>query len=296
VGRAALILCLLGLLQEPPKGPSLEIQPDAWPRKPRTPGQRFTGAAADSIPLPQIDAESGEIDTDEPGRVTGQHRRWRVVAVTVRNPAAEPLEGSLASPSIPRQRKEVRIRPGEWARYAFVVEDRTGLDAIRFELRDAKTNVIATASAALPAQARVGYYFEAATIAMEFLAEQAVRPTFQRVPAAVEVVDHAGRPLPGAQLTLVHAKLGLMVEGTTGANGAWMAPLLAGEWQVWARAQLWPRPAPEGQTVAAENPRVFYLAGALKPPATLRLAPDTAAALAPEAPADRFSIVPSPST
>ncbi len=286
VGLAVLLL----LAQDPPKHATFEITADAWPLKPRTAGQKFGMNARDNIPTPEIDEERKEED-DDLARISSKQIRWRIVSVKLTNVTSSVLIGKLGSPQFRGQRKDIKLAAGDSCRHFFVVEDRKGLDKIAFELRDKGSNILQTADAALPPKAKMGTRYEASIIAYELHQEQLTRANFQRAPAAVDVLDHTGKPLKDALLTLVHTKLGMTVEGKTDAAGKWSGSLLVGDWQVFARALVWPEPVPTGGTQTSENPRAFYLAGTIVK-GVAKLSPDLAAQLTPDVPVERFIVVP----
>lgn len=279
---------LFFLPQEPAPEIELTIVPDAWPRAPRNVGQKFGMNTRDTIPTEELQGEDDSADAEEIGR--GNVPRFRVVGVRIANRQTTLLDGRLSSPQVPGLPKEVHLRPGESGRFFFVVPDRKGLEKIRFELKNGKANRIAEGEAALDPKARLGARSEASLIVAELQAERAARAKYEFVSRIVEVRDEGGRGLKGAQLTFVHPRTGMIVDGTAGDDGTWKGSLLAGEWQVFARSVVVPETPTGGSTVSAGNPLLYYLAGTLTQ-GRLRLAPDQRALLSP--PGDRLAIVPS---
>jgi len=267
--RAALAALLALLLQDPPKTADLAVLTDAWPRKERAIGQRFGMNARDSIPVAEIGGEPDDIESDAVGKISTRRARYRIVSVTVKNTGDQPLDGALLFPKL-SQRREVRVPPRDWARLFHVVQERKGLESLKVELRDSRGTLLAEAEPALK-PARVGAKTEADIVAWELQQEQKMRGKFPRLPATVEVRDANGRGIAGAKLTLLHEKLGQIVEAAADAKGDWSGALLAGGWKVFARAQVDPPPPktptePAGSTVAEQRlgPDLYYLAGELK--------------------------------
>ncbi len=278
MGRA--LLALLLLIPQDPPDVELSVVSDAWPRAPRTAGQKFGMNTRDTLPT---DPLGGDDDADE----SGTRARWGIVGVRIVNRRATTLEGTLASPQIPLQTRAVRIRPGEVGRYFFAAP--AGNGALRFELRGTKSEVLAHADSTLDPKARGGRKSETMLIVAELQDEQRKRSKFDRLPRKVEVCDEKGSPLRAARLTFLHPKTGMMVEGTCDERGFWSGPLLVGDWQVFARAVVAAGTPTEGSTVAISNPRLYYLAGTVGAH-PLRLAPDQSASIFP--PGHRLSIVP----
>ncbi len=286
----ALLALLLFLPQEPAPEIELTIVPDAWPRAPRNVGQKFGMNSRESIPTEELQGEDDSADAEEIGRGARDVPRFRIAGVRIANRQLTILDGRLSSPQVPGLPKDVRLRPGETGRYFFVVPNRKGLEKIRFEVRNGKSGRIAEGEAAFDSKARLGSRSDASLIVAELQAERVSRSKFEFVPRSVEVRDEGGRPLKGARLTFVHPRTGMIAEGTAGDDGTWNGPLLAGDWQVFARAVVVPETPTGGGTVSAGNPRLYYLAGTLTQ-GDLRLAPDQRALLSP--PGDRLAIVPS---
>lgn len=273
---------LLAVLLLAPARPQEDIDlvsiPDAWPKAPRNVGQKFGMNTRDTIPTDLGGGESDSSDEDEIAQ-TSRRTRYRLVGVKVVNRRAGPLEASLSSPQIQGQRKELRIRSGEWTRCIFLVPEKKGQDKLTFELRNSKAEVLRSIDVALDPKAKSGSRSEAALIAAELQEELATRSRFERSVRTVEVRDENGRPLKGADLAFVQPKIGMMVSGKADEAGTWSGALLVGDWQVYARAVVKPE-VPTGGTVAIGNPRLYYLCGILSQ-LSLKLAPDQSAALMP---------------
>lgn len=280
--RAPAILFLLAIAaaQDAPADVELTAIGDAWPKAPRTAGQKFGMNTRDVIPTEGIRGEDDSMAAEQASGIVKIRKQCRLVGVKIRNRRATTLEGTLTCPEVNSIREDVKVLPGDIGRWFFAIHDRTDRTSISFELKTGKGEVLARGESALDPKAKMGLPAEAGIILNELREEQKVRAKYDRLPTSVEVVDEEGKPLPAAALTFVQPKIGMIVEGVTDDRGAWTGPLLAGEWQCFARAVVEPPPVVTGVSTVAQNPKVYFLGATFKQ-GPLRLAPDQKAPITP---------------
>lgn len=252
---------------EPPA--RLNVIADAWPRSPRSVGQQFGMNSRDTIPTEEAVGEDDRLGSES---IVRRGKRYQIVGVRLLNPNDAPFKGTLTSPDLPSVREKVELLPLDQGRWFFLIQHRPDRKSIRFRVDEIEIE------APLPAGATVGDLTEAGFIVNELRYEQEVRAKFDRIPVSVELRDEAGEPLAGASLTFVQPKTGLIVTGAADGAGRWRAPLLAGEWQIFARAVVQPKQAATGETVVVANPRLYYMAATFKK-GPVTLAPERATAL-----------------
>lgn len=266
--------------QDAPADVDLTAIGDAWPKAPRAAAQKFGMNTRDVIPTEAIRGEDDGMESETvPGIVTIR-KQCRLIGVKIVNRRATALEGTLTCLEVKSIKEDVKVLPNDTGRWYFAIHDRTDRDSISFELRNGKGEVVARGESALDPKAKMGLPAEAGLILNELRDEQKVRAKYDRVVATVEAVDEDGKPLKGAALTFVQPKIGMIVEGTTDERGAWAGPLLAGEWQCFARATVEPPVVATGGTAVSQNAKLYFLGATFKPGA-LRLAPDQKAPIMP---------------
>jgi len=301
VKTASLGLLLLPLFL-PQEKPDITVSTDAWPKKSRAVGQKFGMNTRDNIATREIDGDRDDMENDEVAKLTTRGVRYRIVSVRVKNPTAAALIGVVCLPQVP-SRRDVTIRAGEWHKVFVVVPDR--FPKLKVELRDTKANLLAESETPM-GPGMSGSKSDAEVIAWELQNEQTTRAKWHRMPITVQVRTAADAPIPNAALTLIHARLGLLVDAKTDAKGDWTGAALVGDWQVFARAQIDPPPPKEetptkpGGTQVEEKKTspatdLYHLFGllAMKEGSTLKLVPDRTAKLSFDGEPDRLLIVPS---
>ena len=253
-GWLALAALLLPIRGE--DAPSLRIIPDAWPRRPRIIGYEYH--MKDRRNIPTEGTGRPRVDLLPPGK-----GKYRLVAVEVQNPGAEPLEATILSPHIKRSRSpKVVVPPGGKLRRFFDLKVKGKEKQFEFKLIGVRRSRLASAKVPIPERGRLGTRGETRRLARELNHEEEVRERFRMHPVRLGVVDEEGRPVEGASLTLLHERTGWLETGATDGNGRWKGRLLAGSWKVMAR-KVFPLPPVDPQSTVIPPTRCLYLATTL---------------------------------